>query len=131
MKRESKGTIAVVDDERAVLESLVDLLESAGYVARVFSSAQEFLDSEALRSIACLISDVRMPGMDGWELQSLVCEQRPHLPIILVTAHEEAERQAHLLRPHGGAQLLFKKPFDGQQLLAAIKASIEVNSGEG
>jgi FixJ family two-component response regulator len=70
MTMQSLSEVAVVDDDYAVLESVEDLLNSAGYVARTFSSAREFLEDGALDSVGCLVSDIRMPGMDGLELRS-------------------------------------------------------------
>lgn len=120
MKQDSHAAIAVVDDDYAVLEAIVDLFESAGLTARTFSSAKDFLDSGALDSIGCLVSDIYMPGMDGWKLRSIAAERRPGLPIILITAHEETDSDMRLLS-RDGRQVLFSKPFDAQRLLSAIK----------
>jgi len=123
IKGTSAAMVAVIDDERPVLESLADLLESAGYAVCAFQSAREFLASNILPSITCLICDIRMPGMDGWELQSLVHARRPNLPVVLITGHDEPnDRFARIQQGRGGALLLFRKPFDAQQLLVAISA---------
>jgi FixJ family two-component response regulator len=107
--------VAIVDDDQRLLESLEELLESAGHEVRAFSSAQTLLDSDALPEIDCLITDIGMPGMNGFELQRLVSERRPDLPVILITGrHELAEL------PQAKHNRLFRKPFDGQALLAAI-----------
>ncbi|HEY6642653.1 response regulator [Povalibacter sp.] len=116
MNQGSYVDVAVVDDDCAVLEAMMDLLASAGLTACRFSSAREFLDSGALDSIGCLVSDIRMPGMDGWELRFIVAARRPELPIILITAHEGGRQVAS----PDGHQILFSKPFDAQRLLAAI-----------
>ncbi|ATU90541.1 response regulator transcription factor [Phyllobacterium zundukense] len=110
-----KSVIAIVDDDQRLLESLGDLLESAGHAVRAFSSAQILLNSNALPEIDCLITDIGMPGMDGFELRRLINERRPDLPVILVTGRHEL---AELLQPKH--TLFFRKPFDGQALLAAI-----------
>lgn len=121
IKGMSAAIVAVVDDERPVLESVADLLESAGYQVRTFQSAQEFLHSSVLPSIACLISDIRMPGMDGWELQSVVHARRPDLPVVLITGHYEPDdRRVGIQHGQGSPLMLFKKPFDAQQLLGAV-----------
>jgi len=112
----------VVDDERAVLESVADLLESAGYAVRAFQSARDFLDSNLLSSIACLICDIRMPGMDGWQLQSFVQAHRPDLPVVLITGHEPNDRRARVRQGQGGVLLVLQKPFDAQQLLLTVSA---------
>ena len=117
--------VAVVDDERLVLESVADLLESAGYAVRAFQSAPEFLDSGVLSSIACLICDIRMPGMDGWELQSLVHALRPNLPVVLITGHDAPNhRRTRVQQGQRDVLVLFKKPFDAQQLLVAVGAMV-------
>jgi FixJ family two-component response regulator len=110
-----KSVVAIVDDDRRLLESLEDLLESAGYAVRAFSSAHTLLNSNALPEIDCLITDIGMPGMDGFELQRLMSERRPRLPVILITGrHEIAEL------PQAKHNRFFRKPFDVQALLAAI-----------
>lgn len=110
-----KPLVAIVDDDRRLLDSLEELLESAGHAVRLFSSAQNLIDSDVLSEIDCLITDVGMPGMDGFELQRLMGQRRPGLPVILITGrHEIAER------PQAKHDWFFRKPFDGQTLLAAI-----------
>jgi FixJ family two-component response regulator len=132
IKGMSTAMVAVVDDERAVLESVADLLESAGYKVSAFQSAQEFLHSSVLPSIACLISDIRMPGMDGWELQSVVHAQRPNLPVVLITGHDEPnDRCARVQQDHGSHLLLFKKPFDARELLVAVQAMVQARRHDG
>ena len=108
-------TIAVVDDDRRILESLKNLLESADYAVRSFASAAALLESDCLAAIDCLISDIDMPRMDGFELLRVVQAARPELPIILVSGYPEMLNQL----PHAGAghYRLFSKPFDGQELL--------------
>lgn len=119
-----RAIVAVVDDDHRVLESLEELLESAGYAAQVFSSAMEFLGSGALSAIHCLISDVRMPVVDGWELEAIVSRARPDLPIILITGDDVAQREAQS-RPDGRPRILFKKPFGAQDLLETIRGAVK------
>ena len=91
-----EGTIvAVVDDDTRVLESLEDLLESAGHTVLAFGSGQALLDNDAFSTIDCLIADIGMPQLDGFELQRLARARRPELPIIFITGrHSEiADRQ--------------------------------------
>jgi FixJ family two-component response regulator len=116
--------VAVVDDDHRVLESLEELLESAGYVARLFASAAEFLESGELAAVHCLISDIRMPDIDGWELESTVFGRRPDLPIILITGDDLAQQEARSRRAGRRPRVLFRKPFNGQELLAEVRASI-------
>ena len=110
-----KFVVAIVDDDRRLLESLEELLESAGHAVRAFASAQSLLNSRALPEIDCLITDIGMPGMDGFELRRLMSERRPGLPVILITGRHEIVELAE-----GKHNWFFRKPFDGQALLAAI-----------
>jgi FixJ family two-component response regulator len=110
-----KFTVAIVDDDRRLLESLQDLLESAGHTVRAFSSAQNLLSSDVVPEIDCLITDIGMPGIDGFELQRLMHERRPDLPVILITGRHEITEL-----PQAKHNWFFRKPFDGQALLAAI-----------
>jgi FixJ family two-component response regulator len=120
MNVHAKAVIAIVDDDRVVLESLEDLLESAGYQPLLFGSGDAFLTSGALHSVSCLITDVSMPGMNGLALERHVRRDRPALPVILITGHDAAWRQAQSFAPARDADLLFRKPLDGEALLAAV-----------
>jgi FixJ family two-component response regulator len=116
--------VAVVDDDYRVLESLEDLLESAGYRVRLFASAKQFLDS-AITEVDCVISDIGMPGVDGLALQRIIRNFRPTLPVILITGRHEfatAGREAA-----GGGRLLFEKPFDRRELLAAVGSELKAS----
>ena len=94
------------------------MLESAGYGAVAFESAEEFLRSGALGSVTCVIADVRLPGMDGTELQRRLRLARRHLPVIFITAHDDDDVRRQALRD--GALAFMVKPFDGAELLAHI-----------
>jgi FixJ family two-component response regulator len=116
--RPSGFVVAVVDDDQGILRSLEILLESADYAARLFTSGTELLDSGCLPEIDCLISDIDMPGMDGFELLRLVDAARPRLPIILITGYPDTLKR---LPPLGGSNpRFFTKPFQGPELLAAV-----------
>jgi FixJ family two-component response regulator len=111
-------TIAVVDDDQRILESLENLLESADYAVRAFASAAALRESGCLAEIGCLISDIDMPVTDGFELLRVVHAARPELPIILITGHPDMlNRLPHVDSRHCH---LFRKPFNGQELLAAV-----------
>ncbi len=116
-----KHTIAVADDDARLLESLADLLESAGYEVRTFGSARALLDSGSLFDVDCLITDIGMPVIDGFELEQLVRQARPELPIILVTGRHEIADQKRAIAQ---GNRFFRKPFDGQVLLTAINQAI-------
>jgi FixJ family two-component response regulator len=114
--------VAAVDDDFRVRESITSLLESAGYAPVAFSSAEEFLQSGTLAVAMCVITDVRMPGMDGIELQRRIRLERPALPVILISAHHDAEvRQAAI---NEGAIDVLYKPFDATNLLRIIQSAL-------
>ena len=113
--------VAVVDDDPRILESLESLLESAGHAVRLFTSARALLDGCNFAEIDCLISDISMPRIDGWELQRLANAARPELPVILITGHDVPDRDPET---HQGCRRFFRKPFDGQELLAAISEAL-------
>lgn len=117
----TKPTIAVVDDDPRVLESLENLLESAGYEVRVFASARVMLES-GLSDLDCLITDIGMPSMNGFELQSAVKLGRADLPVFLITGrHEIGDQQRAASSDIAG---FFRKPFDGPALLAAVARAL-------
>ncbi len=118
----SKRIVAIVDDDIRLLESLENLLESAGYAVRTFASAQALL-AAGLSDLGCLITDIGMPGMDGFQLLDAVRDTRPDLSIFMMTGrHEIADQPARAAM----ATALFRKPIDGRLLLAAIEKSFVV-----
>jgi len=116
-----------VDDDRSVVEGIVSLLESVGYAAAGFVSAQDFLNSTQLRRTACLILDVRMPGMGGLELQRRLAAENIHTPIIFITAQGEQEVSAECLS--GGAVAILRKPFAQKSLLEALRSALAEPGG--
>ena len=124
----AKPIVAVVDDDPRVRESLESLIESAGFTARVFSLAEEFLRGGQLEVASCLISDVRMPGMNGLDLQRRVRLARPQLPIIFITAHHEDEVERSAFAE--GAAFFIRKPFDAAELLRATRLALSKSSGD-
>ena len=127
MDRITKPVIAVVDDDSRVRESLASLIESAGFTARVFPLAKDFLRGDFLTGASCLITDVRMPEMDGLDLQRCVRLERPELPVIFITAHhdDDVERCAFAQ----GAAFFIRKPFDAEELLRAVGITLSEASG--
>lgn len=126
MKR--KPVIAVVDDDPRVLESLENLLESAGYIVTTFPSGQLLLTSD-LSKIDCLVTDIGMPGMDGFELLDIAKKARPKLPVFLLTGRHEIGDQHRATGK--GVSGFFMKPFGGQDLLVAIDHTLESGNLEG
>jgi FixJ family two-component response regulator len=115
--------IAVVDDDFRILESLESLLESAGYKVAVFNSGEAFLGSKAVAMANCLVTDIRMPNVDGLELQRRLKRQRPELPIIFMTAHhDDGEIERHVVED--GAVGFLRKSFSGSEFLRAIRHAL-------
>jgi FixJ family two-component response regulator len=116
--------VAVVDDDESVRESLPDLLREFGFAADSFSSAEDFLSSDILFQTGCLILDIAMPGMTGFELQRELKLRGHTIPIIFISAHKDevVRRQAF---QHGAVELLFK-PFSDTALLQALNAALRV-----
>jgi len=121
--------IAVVDDDQRILESLERLLESADHAVRPFASAAALLESGYLAEIDCLISDIDMPVMNGFELLRAMHVAQPELPIILITGHPEMLNR--LPTVGSGHYHLFKKPFNGQELLTAISDALQNSRPRG
>lgn len=120
--KQSSKLIAIVDDDKSVQSALQDLIESEGLSTLCFGSAEQFLDSGAQRNAACLIADIRMPGMSGLELQAKLKADRCRIPIIFITAHGDAKMQIQALRE--GALKFLAKPFDNTVLLETLHAAI-------
>jgi len=114
--------ISVVDDDESLRESLEGLLKSLGHKVSVFSSAESFLGSEALSKTACIILDVRMPGMSGPELQQELIRRRRKIPIIFITAHGDEDVISRVIAD--GAVDCLLKPFKEAALLKAISQAL-------
>src|ERR1700727_2312504 len=115
--------VAVVDDDDLMRTALVGLLKSAGLLAQAFGSADEFLKSGHQHDTACLITDIRMPGMSGLELQAQLNADRCSIPTIFITAHGDAKMRMQAMR--AGAVEFLAKPFDDEALLESVRAAME------
>ena len=118
LKGRRRKPVVVVDDDVRVLESIADLLTSADIEARTFSSGKELLRSITWQTCSCLITDVRMPGPDGWELLRHANASSPQIPVIFISAYQDQEAVERALSL-GVLEFLFK-PFDGEELLRAV-----------
>ena len=123
----AKQIVVGVDDDFRVRESMESLVESAGYAPVMFSSAEEFLRSGALAVASCVVTDVRMPGINGIELQRRIRLERPEAPVIFVSAHYDDEIRQRAL-DEGAVRFLYK-PYDAAELLGAIQDALS-NSPE-
>jgi len=115
--------VAIVDDDDLMRSALEGLLKAVGLPAQAFASAEEFLSSGQQRQAACLIADIRMPGMSGLELQAKLNAERCRLPIIFITAHGDEKMRMQALR--AGAVEFMAKPFDDEALLESVRAALE------
>ena len=122
--RQTSKLIAIIDDDEATRDSVCDLMESAGLVARCFGSAEEFLASGFHHQVGCLITDIVMPKMTGLELQARLKDQECDIPIIFITAHGNARMRIRAMRQ--GAVEFLAKPFDHQLLVKTIRAALEM-----
>jgi FixJ family two-component response regulator len=116
--------ISIVDDDEAVREALKSLLKSVGFQADTFASAEEFLSSGQLPCTACLILDVRMPGMSGVELHDRLSASHRGLPVVFISAHADDDARARALE--NGAVGFLQKPFSDEALLGAIDAAVRL-----
>ena len=114
--------ISIVDDDDSLRNSVNNLIRSVGFRVQGFSSAQEFLNSSQLHDTACLILDVRMPGMSGLDLQRQLVATNCRIPIIFITSHGDGDARARALET-GAVDFLYK-PFREEALLKAIDAAL-------
>ena len=115
--------VAIVDDEELMRSALEGLLQTAGMPTRAFASAQEFLESGQLQHTACLIADIRMPGMSGLELLAKLNAEHRFIPTVFITAHGDTKLRMQALR--AGAMECLTKPFDHEVLLSNVRTALE------
>src|SRR6476660_440753 len=124
MARQGSGKmVAVVDDDDSFRAALQRLLRSGGFRVRSFASAEDFLKSGQQHETGCLITDIRMPGMSGLDLQAKLNADHCLIPTIFVTAHGDEDMRLQAMR--GGAVKFMVKPFDGEILLESVRAAFE------
>jgi FixJ family two-component response regulator len=118
----AKGLISVIDDNESIRVTTTLLIESFGFRATAFESAEAFLKSGRLSDTSCLVVDVRMPGMNGLELQSGLAASGCHIPIIFITAYDNKESRERAMR--GGAVAFLGKPYNDKELLQSIRSAL-------
>jgi FixJ family two-component response regulator len=114
--------ISIVDDDPSICRALRRLVQSAGYAAETFQSAPAFLDSFSLGRTACLVLDIHLDGMSGFELQERLAADRAGIPIVFITAHHDAPTRERVDR--AGVVAYLRKPFDERVLLDAIGRAV-------
>jgi FixJ family two-component response regulator len=115
--------VAIVDDDELMRSALQGMLKSVGLPSQAFASAEEFLKSGQQQQTACLIADIRMPGMSGLELQAKLNAEHCRIPTIFITAHGDTKMRMQALR--AGAVEFLAKPFDDEVLLENVRAALE------
>jgi len=120
---EESKVVTIVEDDESMRSALQGLMKAVGWRARVFASAEEFLNSGAVRQAACLVADVRLPGLSGLDLQALLMAQNQKIPILFITAHGDDAMRAQAMK--AGAVVFLSKPFDEDALLDGIRAAVE------
>ncbi|WP_068032247.1 response regulator transcription factor [Rhodoplanes sp. Z2-YC6860] len=118
-----KNLIAVVDDDESFRTALVDALSSLGYGARGFSSAEQFVSDGGEEPYDCVITDIQMPGLSGFDLKKSLVERNSKVPVIMITAHAGPGLEA--TAKAGGAVCLLRKPFDTSALTACLEKAIQ------
>ena len=126
---ETDPVICIVDDDEWVRKALSRLIESLGMRAETFASPAEFLDRAVEEQVACLLLDIQLPGMDGFELHDRSVEAGLDSPVIFITAHPDDRTRARARKAEAIAYL--EKPFDDQTLLDAIETALERVVGSG
>ena len=116
------GVVSIVDDDEGIRRALAGLMRSAGLMAEVFSTAEDFLASALAERTACLVLDVHLHEMSGLELQQRLIEAGRQVPIVFITAHD-CER-ARTLALETGAAFFLSKPLSGGALLACVRAAM-------
>lgn len=122
------GTVFIVDDDPSVRKSLHRLLTVSGFQTEVFGSAQEFLQVDHGQNPSCLVLDVRLPGLDGLELQEILARQGPRLPIVFITGHGDIPMSVRAIK--AGAIDFLSKPFSEDALLDAVEQAIDKSRKE-
>src|SRR6202140_4546944 len=115
--------VAIVDDDDLMRSALQGMLKSVGLSSQAFASAEEFLKSGQQHRTACLIADIRMPGMSGLELQAKLNAEHCRIPTIFITAHGDTKMRLQALR--AGALEFLAKPFDDEVLLESVRADLD------
>ena len=120
--------ISVVDDDESVRRTTKLLIESFGYRAAVFESAETFLKSAQLNETSCLVVDVQMPGMNGLQLQSHLATEAWSIPIIFISAY--GNKQSRRKAMQAGAVAFLEKPFNDEPLLETIRSALQQDKGD-
>jgi FixJ family two-component response regulator len=120
--------VALIDDDKSARTSLARLIKTTGIEAVPFSSAREFLEDPIRNQVDCVVTDVRMPGVDGFKLQETLAQTLPYLSIVFITGHGDIPMTVKAIQ--GGAVDFLEKPVDDEALLQAIRRAAERSRGQ-
>lgn len=120
--------VYVVDDDRSVRRALQRLMKSVGLSVETFATAEDFLQHDYRDTSSCLILDIRMPEIDGLELQRRLIAAERKIPVIFITAHDDPAAHAHALK--NGAIEVFQKPFDDRSLLGVVYKALDYHPSD-
>jgi len=123
VSQESTNVVAIVDDDESIRSALQGLMKVGGYRSMAFASAEDFFNSGERHLVGCLITDIRLPGMSGLDLQSQLNTDHHKMPIIFITAHGDERMRMQALR--AGAVEFLAKPFDDTALLEQVRAAFD------
>ena len=125
MTKNRATTIAVIDDNRSVRKALTRLLQSAGYTVKAYADAREFLERDVPENANCILLDIKMPGLDGMELQERLSTDSFSAPIIFLTGHGDVKTSVSAIKK--GALNFLEKPVDEKELLTAVEDAIAMD----
>ena len=126
--RQTAPIIAVIDDDASVRRALQRLLQSAGFTVETFATAREFLNTNYEAQTACLVLDVHLPGMSGFQLQEYLAASGVPIPVVFITAYDDESTRERVNR--AGAVGYLRKPFDQSTLIEAITRATGQNASE-
>jgi FixJ family two-component response regulator len=118
-----KPVVFVIDDDESICRALRRLIRSVGLNVRTFTSAEDFLNQGYQDMPGCLVLDVKLPGLDGLELQKKLIESNSKMGIVFISAHEDAQTREQAMK--AGAKDFFQKPFDDAALLGAVQSVLK------
>jgi FixJ family two-component response regulator len=124
LRRARGRLIAIIDDDKSMRDSLCDLIESSGFVAQCFGSAEEFLEYDLHCGVGCLIAEIQMPGMSGLELQARLKQEQCNIPIIFIASNGGARVRIQAMRE--GAVEFLSEPLDYQLLLKTVRVALDM-----
>jgi len=126
--RTAETMVAVVENDSTVCEAIARLLRAAGFRAETFFSGESFLKSDSLQKAACLVLDIHLGGMSGFDLEQRLAAAGSHVPVIFITADETSETRKRANESHCSA--LLYKPVEAEKLIPMVRQAVEPETGK-